>query len=94
MGGRNIATRNFLRGLQLSAPGPEWTDYDGDSGNTTTLKHVLYAADIYPNVTVGEIMDVGGNAICAEYFFSNSFNVTTIELADGIMTEVTVPGDI
>ena len=90
IGGRNIAGTNFLRSLGLPAPGREWTDYDGDSGNTTTLNHVLYAANLYPNVTVRDVMDVRGNVICAEYFYSNSFNVTTMELVDGILTTVTV----
>jgi tyrosinase len=89
IGGRNIATAAYLRALRLDAPGPEWTEYDGDSGSVTTLNHVLYAANLRPNVTVGDIMDVRGNVICAEYFFSDSFNVTTTEIVDGILTTVT-----
>jgi tyrosinase len=88
MGGRNMATASFLRMLGYGAPGPEWTNYSGDSGNTTTLDHVLYAANLYPNVTVGDVMDVGGDVICAEYFFSDSFNVTTTGLVNGILVPV------
>ncbi|KAH7308450.1 hypothetical protein B0I35DRAFT_360478 [Stachybotrys elegans] len=90
MGGRNVATDMFLRLLQLPAPGPEWRDYDGDEGgNTTTLNHVLYAANLYPNVTVGDVMDVGGETICAEYFYSDSFTVEVTTLVDGILTPAT-----
>lgn len=85
IGGRNVATASFLRSLGMKAPGPEWTDHHGEAGNITTLGHVLYAADLRPNVTVGDVMDVGGNVICGEYFYSDSFNVTSIELVDGML---------
>jgi len=44
------------------------TDYFGDgSGEVTTLGHVLWSAGILPNATVGEVMDLGGGVVCAEY---------------------------
>jgi tyrosinase len=85
MDGRNVPTASYLKGLGLPSPGREWTDYDGDSGNSTTLKHVLYAANLRPNVTVADVMDIAGDVICAEYFFSSSFNVTTSKMVDGIL---------
>jgi tyrosinase len=47
--------------------GPEFTDYFGDNGNITTLNHRLYMADIFPNITIADIMDIGANVICSEY---------------------------
>jgi tyrosinase len=90
MGGRKVAGSSFLRFLGMGNPGPEWTNYDGDNGNTTTLKHNLYAANLFPNVTVADVMDVGGSTICAEYFYSDSFNVTTTEIVNGFLTTTTV----
>jgi tyrosinase len=77
MGGPNTPPDFFLTTFNLTAPGPEWTDYDGDDGNSTTLNHVLYFSDIYPNVTVGDVMDATNDVVCAEYYYSDSFNVTT-----------------
>jgi tyrosinase len=89
IGGRNVAQASYLRMLGFPAPGKEWADYNGDKGgNFTTLSHVLYAADLYQNVTVADVMDVGGDAICAEYFFSDSFNVTTVGMVDGILVPI------
>ncbi|KAH8201560.1 hypothetical protein TruAng_004252 [Truncatella angustata] len=47
--------------------GPEFTDYFGDNGNITTLNHRLYMAEIFPNITIADIMDIGGDVICSEY---------------------------
>lgn len=91
IGGRNIASASYLRALGLGTPGAQWTKYFGDGGgNTTTLNHVLYGANLRPNVTVGDVMDVGGDTICAEYFFSSSFNVSTMELIDGFLVPTVV----
>jgi tyrosinase len=90
IGGRKLAGASFLRMLGMGSPGKEWTDYDGDTGNTTTLKHNLYAADLFPNVTAADVMDVRGSTICAEYFFSDSFNVTTMEMVNGVLTPITI----
>lgn len=72
MGGRNIPSADFLARQNFTSPGPEFTDYSGDPGNVTTLGHVLWASGIKPNVTVADVMDVGGDVVCAEYFFSDS----------------------
>lgn len=29
--------------------------------------HILWMGGIYPNVTVGDVMDIGEEVICAEY---------------------------
>ncbi|ETS75767.1 hypothetical protein PFICI_12711 [Pestalotiopsis fici W106-1] len=44
-----------------------WTDYFGDGGNTTTLNHRLNMVDLYPNITIGDVMDLNGDVICSEY---------------------------
>lgn len=42
--------------------------YDtGAYPNITTLNHTLWMADIMPNVTIAEVMDLGGDLICSEY---------------------------
>jgi tyrosinase len=51
----------------VGGTGPEFTDYFGDGGNTTTLKHRIYMAEIYPNVTIADLMDLNGEVICSEY---------------------------
>lgn len=89
MGGRNVPQESYVANAGLTLPGAEWTDYDGDDGNVTTLNHVLYVSGIYPNVTVGDVMDIGGDVVCAEYFFSDSFTVTTSTVVDGILTSST-----
>ena len=40
---------------------------DGDPGNMTTLGHVLMSAEILPNATVVDVMDVSGGYLCYEY---------------------------
>lgn len=45
----------------------EFTDYFGDGGSITTLQHTLWAANIVENVTIADVMDIGGNVVCAEY---------------------------
>ncbi|KAI9170683.1 Tyrosinase ustQ [Paramyrothecium foliicola] len=65
IGGRNVPTARYISNGNLETPGPEWTEHFGDEGNTTTLNHVLYAAGIYANTTVGDVMDVGGDVVVA-----------------------------
>lgn len=89
IGGRNLPRESYVEMLGMTFPGPEWTKYGGDPGTVTTLNHNIYNANLAPNITVGEIMDVGGDAICAEYFFSDSLNVTTSTIVDGFMTVIT-----
>ncbi|KAK3345890.1 hypothetical protein B0T25DRAFT_505972 [Lasiosphaeria hispida] len=44
------------------------TDYFDDGGGAvTTLNHRLWSAGILPNATIGEVMDLGGSLVCAEY---------------------------
>ncbi|KAI1873298.1 uncharacterized protein JN550_003551 [Neoarthrinium moseri] len=70
MGGPNIpggrGGGGFPGGPQ-GGTGPEFTDYFGDNGNITTLNHRLYMSEIYPNVTIGDVMDLNGDVICSEY---------------------------
>lgn len=35
--------------------------------NITTLNHTLWMGNIVPNVTISDVMDLGGDLICAEY---------------------------
>ncbi|KAJ5714560.1 uncharacterized protein N7483_011741 [Penicillium malachiteum] len=67
MGGNNTAPNSILAMASLSQPGPDILDYDGDSGTTTTLHHNLWMNSMFANTTVGEIMQLNGSAICAEY---------------------------
>ncbi|KAI4601446.1 hypothetical protein KJ359_011575 [Pestalotiopsis sp. 9143b] len=67
MGGQNVPTATFNAQNSWDAPGANFTDYSGDPGNVTTLAHVLSMYDMIPNVTIADIMDVGGEVVCAEY---------------------------
>lgn len=86
MGGRNLPLPSYVQRLGLPYPGREVTDYSGDPGDITTLNHVLANAGIAPNVTVGQVMDVRGDVICAEYIFSDTFNVKMSAGLGGVMT--------
>lgn len=44
-----------------------FVDYFNDGGNVTTLNHVLNSAAIAKNATVGDVMDIRGDFVCAEY---------------------------
>ncbi|KAL1591365.1 hypothetical protein SLS60_012064 [Paraconiothyrium brasiliense] len=67
MGGRNIPTDSYLAQNNFTYPGPELLDYDGDSANVTTLNHTLWMVGLIANATVGDVMDLRGDLICAEY---------------------------
>lgn len=67
MTGRNVPLANFLLTNEVPYPSAAVLDYDGDSGNTTTLNHTLWMVGIIPNATIAEVMDLGGDLICAEY---------------------------
>lgn len=73
MGGSNIPTASFLaRNTAFGGtPGAEYTDYSGDEGNVTTLNHVLWMVGLAENVTVADVMDIGGDTMCGEYIFSD-----------------------
>lgn len=38
-----------------------------DGGNVTTLNHVLSTLGVVPNVTIADVMDIGGDYLCYEY---------------------------
>ncbi|GME39079.1 amino acid transporter [Neofusicoccum parvum] len=67
MGGRNIPYTSYLEQNGMDYPSASLTDYFGDDGNVTTLNHNLWMLEIMPNATIKEVMDLGGDLICAEY---------------------------
>lgn len=67
MNGRNVPLAEFLIQNKVPYPSDAVLDYDGDDGNITTLNHNLWMVGIIPNATIAEVMDVGGDLICAEY---------------------------
>ncbi|KAK9420202.1 putative Tyrosinase copper-binding domain-containing protein [Seiridium unicorne] len=67
MSGRSIPPLASLTSYGWLFPSNEIMDYDGDAYNTTTLNHVLWMANLAPNATISEVMDLGGDSICAEY---------------------------
>jgi tyrosinase len=88
MGGRNVPTRSFVQGLGAQLPGPEFTNYHGDPGSTTTLNHVLWYSGLVSNVTVRDVMDARAAPVCIDYVYSDSFNVTMNVVEDGMMRMV------
>ncbi|VUC28059.1 unnamed protein product [Clonostachys rosea] len=42
-------------------------NYNGDEGNTTTSKHVIWTNNLTLNVTIAQIMDISSDTICAKY---------------------------
>lgn len=46
---------------------PAYVNYFDDDGSITTLNHVLSSHGLVPNATVGEVMDIGGDYVCAEF---------------------------
>jgi tyrosinase len=69
MGGRNTLSEPYRLMHNLTFPGPEFTEYDGDPGNVTTLNHVLWMGEVSPNITVADVMDIRGDLFCSEYFY-------------------------
>lgn len=68
MGGRNIPLLSFLEENDFVYPSASVLDYDGDNGgNVTTLNHNLWMVGLIANATIGNVMDLGGETICAEY---------------------------
>jgi tyrosinase len=51
----------------VGGTGPEFTDYFGDDGDVTTLNHRIFMAEIYPNLTIADLMDLKGPVVCSEY---------------------------
>ncbi|KAM0816750.1 putative Tyrosinase copper-binding domain-containing protein [Seiridium cardinale] len=67
MSGRNIPLQTYLDQNNFDYPSTAVTDYFNDGGNETTLSHTLWMAGLMPNATIGDVMDLGGDLICAEY---------------------------
>lgn len=67
MTGRNIPLLTYLEQNDFTYPGADILDYDGDPGNVTTLNHNLWMVGLIPNATIADVMDLGGETICAEY---------------------------
>lgn len=67
MGGKSIPPLSSLEAYGWLYPSAAIMDYDGDAFNTTTLNHNLWMMGLYPNVTVGDVMDLKGDLICADY---------------------------
>lgn len=67
MDGQNVPAPAYLALANWTFPTAAWLDYDGDPANVTTLNHNLWMLGLIPNTTVGEVMDLGGDLICAEY---------------------------
>jgi tyrosinase len=67
IGGVNVPPQSILDLVGLQGPDPSVVDYNGDEGDTTTLRHVLWLHGIVPNVTVADVLDLGGEVICATY---------------------------
>lgn len=66
MGGPNVPTGSVPG--SAGYPTADITDYFGDGGgNVTTLNHTLWVTGLYPNVTIGDVMDLNGPTICSEY---------------------------
>jgi tyrosinase len=67
MDGRNVASDSYIAQNNFTYPTAAILDYNGDPGNVTTLNHTLWMVGLIPNATVGDVMDLGGEVICAEY---------------------------
>lgn len=67
IGGDNVPPDSYYDFTGLDYPSAAILDYDGDSGNTTTLNHNLWMAGITDNFTIGDVMDLDNNLNCAEY---------------------------
>lgn len=65
--GRNIPLYTYLEQNSFEYPSTSVTDYFNDNGNVTTLNHNLWMVGLIPNATIAEVMDLGGDLICAEY---------------------------
>ncbi|KAI3396663.1 hypothetical protein diail_11840 [Diaporthe ilicicola] len=61
MGGNNTPSDESNAANNWDAPGANFTDYSGDPANVMSLFEIL------PNVTIADVMDIGGDTICAEF---------------------------
>ncbi|KAJ3565331.1 hypothetical protein NPX13_g7549 [Xylaria arbuscula] len=60
---QTIGGNNTARGKS----DPAWVNYFGDNGTTTTLNHALTSHGLVPNATIADVMDIGGDYVCAEF---------------------------
>lgn len=68
MSGQNIPSQTYLDQNNFGYPDASVTDYFNDNGgNVTTLNHTLWMVGLIPNATIADVMDLGGDLICAEY---------------------------
>ncbi|KAL3469805.1 hypothetical protein BJX99DRAFT_64400 [Aspergillus californicus] len=67
--GRNVPRQTFLDENSFDYPSAALRDYDGDHGNVTTLNHTLWMVGVIANATIGDVMDLNGEYICAEYVY-------------------------
>lgn len=67
MSGQLIPPAIIMEQNRWLYPSAAYLDYDGDTGNDTTLNHVLWMGGIIPNHTIAEVMNLKGDLICAEY---------------------------
>ncbi|KAI3392966.1 hypothetical protein diail_4914, partial [Diaporthe ilicicola] len=65
MTGRNVPLASYLSSNALPYPSAAILDYDGDPGDMTTLNHNLWMVGIIRNATIAEVMNLGGDLICA-----------------------------
>lgn len=66
-GGPNGSFPGFPGAGVSQKPNAALIDYFNDGGNVTTLGHTLFSVGIYPNVTIGDVMDIRDGFGCAEY---------------------------
>lgn len=69
IGRSNVPNASILASIDLPEVSGAFLDYDDDSGNVTTLNHVLFVNNMYVNATVGDVLDVEGEPICSEYIY-------------------------
>ncbi|KAI1347292.1 Di-copper centre-containing protein [Xylaria sp. FL0043] len=58
-----IGGNNTFRGKN----DPAYVNYFNDGGSITTLNHTLSSHGLVPNATIGDVMDLGGDYVCAEF---------------------------
>lgn len=69
MSGPSIPSAAHLEAGEWLSPSAAEIDYMGDAYNTTTLAHNLWMVGLIPNATIADVMDLGGEFICAEYVY-------------------------
>jgi tyrosinase len=70
MSGNDVPPADVRKSNNWAGPDPSVLFYDNNFPGNTTLDHVLYVG-LIKNATVGEIMDVRGQAMCREYLYGD-----------------------